>query len=106
MRMARQALGENTGVFCRSYQRSNVPYTDSATAEVTIRAVREIMSRWGLSLMMVSDNGPCFKDYELAEFCQHNHIKHITVSPQLLQMVSQNEPYKYSREEQRNSLGS
>ena len=33
--------------------------TDSATAEVTIRALREIMSRWGLPLMMVSDNGPC-----------------------------------------------
>ena len=35
--------------------------TDSATDEVTIRALREIMSRWGLPLMMVSDNGPCFK---------------------------------------------
>ena len=55
--------------------------TDSATAEVTIRALREIMSRWGLPLMMVSDNGPCFKAYEFVEFCKHNHIKHITVSP-------------------------
>ena len=31
--------------------------------------------------MMVSDNGPCFKAYEFVEFCKHNHIKHITVSP-------------------------
>ena len=31
--------------------------------------------------MMVSDNGPCFQAYEFVEFCKHNHIKHITVSP-------------------------
>ena len=31
--------------------------------------------------MMVSDNGPCFKAYEFVEFCKHNHIKHIPVSP-------------------------
>ena len=55
--------------------------TDSATAEVTIRALQEIMSRWGLPLMMVSDNGPCLKIYAFVEFCKHNHIKHITVSP-------------------------
>ena len=34
--------------------------TESATAEVTIKALREVMSRWGLPLMLVSDNGPCF----------------------------------------------
>ena len=39
------------------------------------------MSRWGLSLMMVNDNGPCVKAYEFVEFCKHNHIKHKTVSP-------------------------
>ena len=39
------------------------------------------MSRWDLPLMMVSDNGPCFKSYEFVEFCKHNHIKYITVSP-------------------------
>ena len=55
--------------------------TESATAEVTIKALREVMSRWGLPLMLVSDNGPCFTSYEFAEFCKHNHIKHITVSP-------------------------
>ena len=55
--------------------------TESATAEVTIKALREVMSRWGLALMLVSDNGPCFTSYEFAEFCKHDHIKHITVSP-------------------------
>ena len=42
--------------------------TESATAEVTIKALREVMSRWGLPLMLVSDNGPCFTSYKrLAE---------------------------------------
>ena len=45
-----------------------------------LKSQSEIMSPWGLPLMMVSDNGPCFKAYEFVEFCKHNHIKHITVS--------------------------
>ena len=42
--------------------------TDSASAEATIRALREIMSCCGSPLMMVSDNGPCFKAYEFFIF--------------------------------------
>ena len=72
--------------------------TESATAEVTIKALREVMSRWGLPLMLVSDNGPCFTSYEFAEFCKHNHIKHITVSPHHPASNGlQREPFKYSK---------
>ena len=80
-------------------------HTDSATAEVTIRAPREIMSRWGLPLMMVSDNGHVSKLTSLL-----NSVNITILNTQLyrhiilLQMVLQNEPYKYSRDVSRNSL--
>ena len=68
--------------FIDSYSKwLEIIHTDSATAEVTIRALRQVMSRWGLPLMKVSDNGPCFKAYEFVNFSKHNHIKHILVSP-------------------------
>ena len=79
--------GQMCLIVIESYsQWSEIIPTDSATAEVTIRALREIISRWGLPLIMVSDNGPCFKAYlfefvNIVKFCKHNHIKRITVSP-------------------------
>ena len=49
--------------------KSVVTRQEEATAEVAISALREIMSRLGLPLMMVSANGPCFKAFEFVEFC-------------------------------------
>ena len=55
--------------------------TTSATAEATVTILREIFSRWGLPLMIVSDNATCFTSYIFTDFCKHNAIKHITSSP-------------------------
>ena len=72
--------------------------TESATAEVTIKALREVMSRWGLPLMLVSDNGPCFTSYELLNFVNittsnTSRYHHTTQR----QTVWQREPFKYSK---------
>ena len=55
--------------------------TTSATAEATVTILREIFLRWGLPLMIVSDNATCFTSYIFTDFCKHNAIKHITSSP-------------------------
>ena len=48
----------------------------SATATVTIKALREMFSRYGLTDIIVSDNGPQFTASEFQQFCRNNGIMH------------------------------
>ena len=50
----------------------------STTAAVTIKALREMFSRYGLPEIIVSDNGPQFTAIEFQQFCRNNGIMHRT----------------------------
>ncbi|XP_053381851.1 uncharacterized protein K02A2.6-like [Mercenaria mercenaria] len=39
------------------------------------------MARWGISEKVISDNGPCYRSQEFAEFAKNWHFKHETISP-------------------------
>lgn len=57
---------------------------EQTRAADTIRALRDIFSRFGLPFTMVTDNGPQFSSYEFKLFTDSNGIKHIyspTYSP-------------------------
>ena len=57
---------------------------DNITSKATIRALRNIFSRCGIPLVLVSDNGPSLTSREIEEFFKANKIKHIktpTYSP-------------------------
>lgn len=49
----------------------------STTASSTIRVLRNLFSRYGLPMEVVSDNGPQFTADEFAMFLRENGIKHI-----------------------------
>ena len=53
----------------------------STTASATIRVLREVFSRFGLPVQLVSDNGPQFCSEEFAVFMRENGIKHVRTAP-------------------------
>lgn len=55
-----------------------VKHEDSQTA---IRCCEEIFSRFGLPLILVSDNGSAFTSGEFQEFLAHNKIRHRRTAP-------------------------
>ena len=55
--------------------------TSNITSKVTIDILRNLISRFGLSDVIVSDNGPAFTSAEFKNFLTLNNIKHITSAP-------------------------
>ena len=58
-----------------------VEIMNSATSQATIESLRTIFASFGLSKMMVTDNGTWFTSSEFQEFAQHNNIRHIRIGP-------------------------
>lgn len=53
----------------------------STTTAATIKVINELISRFGVMHMIVSDNGPQFKSHEFDEFCKEQGIVHIPTPP-------------------------
>ena len=53
----------------------------STTSADTLKALRNMFSRYGLPEQMVSDNGPQFISDEFATFAKKNGIRHICCAP-------------------------
>ena len=53
----------------------------SLTTAKTIAILRELFSRYGLPMQLVSDNGPQFTSAEFQEFMKLNGVKHIRTAP-------------------------
>ena len=53
----------------------------SLTSTKTISILRDLFSRYGLPMQLVSDNGPQFTSAEFEEFMKRNGIKHIHTPP-------------------------
>jgi transposase InsO family protein len=51
------------------------------TASKTIEIIRHWFARYGLPLMLVSDNGPQFTASEFKDFLQRNGVKHTLTPP-------------------------
>ena len=47
---------------------------------MVLDAIKNIFSDFGIPEVIISDNGPCYKSHEFAEFCQRFEIRHITGS--------------------------
>ncbi|XP_035232017.1 uncharacterized protein K02A2.6-like [Stegodyphus dumicola] len=56
------------------------PMKSSSTFE-TIECLRDFFARFGLPILLVTDNGPQFTSHELKIFLQSNGIKHKTTAP-------------------------
>jgi hypothetical protein len=54
---------------------------NSTTTTATIAVLRQLFSRYGLPLQLVSDNGPQFASRQFEEFLRCNGVKHVKVSP-------------------------
>lgn len=55
--------------------------TKSATAEVTVEALRAMFARFGLPRTLVTDNGPQFTGFHFRNFLAQNQVKHLTTAP-------------------------
>ena len=53
----------------------------STTSAATIAAVRDLFSKYGIPLQLVSDNGPQFISEEFENFLKNNGVKHVRVAP-------------------------
>ena len=53
----------------------------STTADITVAAVQEACSRFGVMQVLVSDNGPQFTSESFASFCRGEGIEHIRTAP-------------------------
>lgn len=53
----------------------------SVTSESTIERLRNMFSRYGVPMQLVSDNGPQFTSREFADCMKQNGIKHTLVAP-------------------------
>ena len=53
----------------------------NATSHTTINVLRDLFSKYGIPLQIVSDNGPQFCSVEFATFLKSNGVKHIRVAP-------------------------
>jgi len=55
--------------------------TSAATSKVTIECLRCVFAQFGLTEMVVTDNGPCFSSREFAKFLQTNGVHHAKSAP-------------------------
>ncbi|XP_041453560.1 uncharacterized protein K02A2.6-like [Lytechinus variegatus] len=53
----------------------------STTSAATISALRDLFSKYGIPLQLVSDNGPQFVSEEFEDFLRRNGVKHVKVAP-------------------------
>lgn len=53
----------------------------STSAEVTIRAIKDVFARHGTAEFVITDNGPQFSSSVFREFAKENNFMHITSSP-------------------------
>ena len=53
----------------------------STTSAATIAALRDLFSKYGIPLQLVSDNGPQFISEEFEDFLKNNGVKHVRVAP-------------------------
>ena len=53
----------------------------STTTEATITVLRDLFSKYGIPMQIVSDNGPQFCSGEFENFLKSNGVKHTRVSP-------------------------
>ena len=51
------------------------------SARATIKCLRDLFSKYGFPLQIVSDNGPQFRSEEYQEFLKRNGVKSVRVSP-------------------------
>lgn len=66
------------------------------TSFKTIECLRDCFARFGLPIMLVSDNGPQFTSYEFQSFMTNNGIKHKTTAPFKPSSNGQAERYVYT----------
>lgn len=66
------------------------------TASKTIECLRDCFSRFGLPVVLVSDNGPQFTSLEFRKFLNKNGIKHKTCAPFKPSTNGQAERYVYT----------
>ena len=55
--------------------------TTSLTTATTIKLLRTCFARWGLPVVLVSDNAPCFSSEEFKYYITGQGIRHVTSSP-------------------------
>lgn len=55
--------------------------TASTAAHLAINNLRALLARFGLSVMVMSDNGPPFNSAEFQRFLVNNGIKQTTSAP-------------------------
>ena len=53
----------------------------NATSHTIISILRDMFSKYGIPLQIVSDNGPQFCSAEFASFLKGNGVKHVRVAP-------------------------
>ena len=53
----------------------------STTSEATITVIRDLFSKYGIPMQVVSDNGPQFCSAEFETFLKTNGVKHVRVAP-------------------------
>ena len=53
----------------------------STTSEATIVVLRDLFTKYGIPVQLVSDNGPQFRSAEFEYFLKANGVKHVKVSP-------------------------
>ena len=54
---------------------------NDTTARATIKVLKDLFSKYGLPLQIVSDNGPQFRSEEFQNFLKRNGVKSVRVSP-------------------------
>ncbi|XP_063694604.1 uncharacterized protein K02A2.6-like [Bolinopsis microptera] len=59
---------------------NRLPVGNTKTSD-TIKALTEIFCRWGVCLVIVSDNGPQFISAEMKQFMKMNGVTHVTTPP-------------------------
>ena len=48
------------------------------STKLVLDALKDIFSDFGISEVIISDNGPCYRSQEFSQFCSKFEIKHIT----------------------------
>ena len=54
---------------------------NTTTSTSVILNLKPVLARFGISLVMVTDNGPQFVSKEMAEFLEAFGFRHVTTSP-------------------------
>jgi len=68
-----------------------IAHLQTQTAHEVIVKMKNFMARWGIPEVVRSDNGPCFKAFEFAEFARDFKFQHSTSSPTFAQSNGQAE---------------